>query len=147
MIIQGLGNGTVDAHAETRTFAETSLLTDFLAHLISLEDLHSVASPSLNLILRFLLSLAELLHRDKDALAPILLTQSPKELSLFVDASELTTEFVEISNSLLIPASAPLMLPIAHAAFPETLLTLRSPARLALLREMAQFRSTATVAP
>ena len=147
MIIQGLGNGTVDAHAETRTFAETSLLTDFLAHLISLGDLHSVASPSLNLILRFLLSLAELLHRDKDALAPILLTQSPKELSLFVDASELTTEFVEISNSLLIPAFAPLMLPIAHVAFLETLLKLRSPARLALLRETAQFPSTATVAP
>lgn len=145
-LLLGLGHGTVDALVETPTFVETSLSAHLTALLISSEVPLSAASPSLSSILRFQLSLAELPLRDKDAHAPIPLTQSPRGLSLFVHATELTTEFVETSNSILILASALPMQPTAHAVFPSPSSRPRSPARLAKLRATAQSPSTATAA-
>ena len=142
-----LGNGIVDVLAETPTLEETLVSAHLTALLISSEVHPSAASPSLSLTLRFPLSLAELLLRDKDAHAPTPLTQSPRGLSLCVDAQELTMEFVETSNSLLIPVSARPTQLTAHAAFPSPSLTPRSPARPALLRATALSPSTATAAP
>lgn len=116
-LLLGLGHGTVDALVETPTFVETSLSAHLTALLISSEVPLSAASPSLSSILRFQLSLAELPLRDKDAHAPIPLIQSPRRLNLSVDATELTMEFEEISNSLLILAYAQPIQLTAHAAF------------------------------
>lgn len=141
------GNGTVVALAEILTFVETSLSTNFLAPLISLVVLLSAASPSLNLILRFLLSHAELQLRDRDAHAPTQQTQLPRSFSSSVVAPELTMESVETSSFLLILAFAQPIPPTAHAAFLRPLLTPNSLVRLAWLRATAPYPSSATAAP